>query len=162
MLRPSFICHDPFFDAVDVGPMNFAVQRRECAALLRDCQMTVSFACQPLQLRLGLDLNSPDAIERALGASGFRMSRIDFRSFEHDPFGWVQSTLDRLGFEQSLLVKVLARMSDRRSGFLLTVAAMLLAIPLGAIGLVLALASWRAGAGAVMEVWATRDERPAG
>ena len=90
------------------------------------------------------------------------MSRIDFRSFEHDPFGWVQSTLDRLGFEQSLLVKVLARMSDRRSGFLPTVAAMLLAIPLGAIGLVLALASWRAGAGAVMEVWATRDERPAG
>ena len=105
---------------------------------------------------------SPDAIERALGASGFRMSRIDFRSFEHDPFGWVQSTLDRLGLEQSLLVKVLARMSDRRSGFLTTLAAVLLAIPLGAIGLVLALASWRAGAGAVMEVWATRDERPAG
>jgi hypothetical protein len=103
---------------------------------------------------------SPDAIERALGASGFRVTRIDFRSFEHDPFGWVQSTLDRLGFEQSLLVKVLARMSDRRSGFLLTVVAMLLAIPLGALGLVLAFASWRAGAGAVMEVWATREKRP--
>jgi SAM-dependent methyltransferase len=103
---------------------------------------------------------SPDAIERALGASGFRVTRIDFRSFEHDPFGWVQSTLDRLGFEQSLLVKVLARMSDRRSGFLPTVVAMLLAIPLGALGLVLAIASWRAGAGAVMEVWARREERP--
>jgi SAM-dependent methyltransferase len=105
---------------------------------------------------------SPDAIERALAASGFRMTRIDFRSFEHDPFGWVQSTLDRLGFEQSLLVKVLARMGDRRSGFLTTLAAVLLAIPLGAIGLLLALASWRVGAGAVMEVWATREERPAG
>ena len=105
---------------------------------------------------------SPDAVERALATSGFRVTRIDFRSFEHDPFGWVQSTLDRLGFEQSLLVKVLARMQDRRSDVLTTVVATLLAIPLGALGLVLALASWRAGAGAVMEVWATREDRPAG
>ena len=105
---------------------------------------------------------SPDAIERALGASGFRMTRLDFRSFEHDPFGWVQSTLDRLGFEQSLLVKLLARMQDRRSDVLSTLVASVLAIPLGALGLVLALASWRAGAGAVMEVWATREDRPAG
>ncbi len=105
---------------------------------------------------------SPDAIERALAESGFRMTRIDFRSFEHDPFGWVQSTLDRLGFEQSLLVKMLARMQDRRSDVLTTLVAVLLAIPLGVLGLVLALASWRAGAGAVMEVWATREERPAG
>jgi sugar phosphate isomerase/epimerase len=58
------VCHDPFFDAVDVGPMNDAAQRRACAALLRDCQMTVTFACQPLQLRLGLDLNAADKAER--------------------------------------------------------------------------------------------------
>jgi len=89
---------------------------------------------------------SPDAVERALATSGFRVTRIDFRSFEHDPFGWVQSTLDRLGFEQSLLVKVLARMQDRRSDVLTTLVATLLAIPLGALGLVLALGSWRAGA----------------
>jgi sugar phosphate isomerase/epimerase len=58
------ICHDPFFDAVDVGPMNDPAQRRACAALLRDCQMTVTFACQPLQLRLGLDLNAADRAQR--------------------------------------------------------------------------------------------------
>ncbi len=103
---------------------------------------------------------SPDAIERALGASGFRMTRINFQSFEHDPFGWVQSTLDRLGFEQSLLVKVLARMPDRRSDVLTTLVAALLALPLGVLGLILAVASWRAGAGAVMEVWATREGGP--
>ncbi len=74
----------------------------------------------------------------------------------------MQSTLDRLGFEQSLLVKLLARMQDRRSDVLTTLVAALLAIPLGVIGSVLALASWRAGAGAVMEVWATREERPSG
>ena len=105
---------------------------------------------------------SPDAIERALGAAGFRMTRIDFQSFEQDPFGWVQSTLDRLGFEQSLLVKMLARMPYRRSDVLTTLVAVILAIPLGVLGMLLAVASWRAGAGAVMEVWAVREERAEG
>jgi SAM-dependent methyltransferase len=105
---------------------------------------------------------SPDAIGRALAASGFRTSHLDFRSFEHDPFGWVQSSLDRLGFEQGLLVKVVTRMGDRRSGLLATFAAVVLAIPLGALGLAVALASWRAGAGAVMEVWAVREDRAEG
>src|SRR5439155_8084627 len=58
------LCHDEFFDAVDIGPMVDEAQRRECAALLRDCQMTVTFACQPLQLRHGIDLNAGNKIER--------------------------------------------------------------------------------------------------
>jgi SAM-dependent methyltransferase len=102
---------------------------------------------------------SPDAIERALRGSGFRVARVDFRSFEHDPVGWVQGGLDRLGFEQAFLVKLLARMPDRRSGLLATLAAVVLAVPLGVLGLALAVASWRAGAGAVMEVWAVREDR---
>lgn len=64
----SEICYDDFFEAVDIGPMNDAVVRRECAALLRDCQMTVTFACQPVQLRLGLDLNAADRAERQRAA----------------------------------------------------------------------------------------------
>ncbi|MEK6224865.1 MAG: class I SAM-dependent methyltransferase [Chloroflexota bacterium] len=103
---------------------------------------------------------SPDAIERGLRAHGFRIARVDFRSFEHDPVGWVQGGLDRLGFEQAFLVKLLSRMPERRSGPLATLAAVVLAIPLGVLGLALAVASWRAGAGAVMEVWAVREERP--
>lgn len=58
------ICHDPFFEAVDVGPMNDSRQREECAALLRDSRMTVTFACQSLQLLQGLDLNAADASQR--------------------------------------------------------------------------------------------------
>ena len=100
---------------------------------------------------------TPDSIERALAVSGYRMTRIDFRSYEHDPFGWVQSTLDRLGFEHGLLIKQLTGMK-RRSGALTTLAALVLAVPLGVVGLVAALASWRAGAGAVMEVWAVRED----
>ncbi|GBD36651.1 hypothetical protein HRbin36_01778 [bacterium HR36] len=57
----TVIADDPFFEAVDVGAIEDAQQRAECAALLRDSQLTVAFACQPTQLRLGLDLNSPDA-----------------------------------------------------------------------------------------------------
>src|SRR5262245_40267168 len=60
------ICHDPFFDAVDIGPIHSADERRQCAALLRDCQMNVMFACQPLQLRRGLDLNAADPAQRRL------------------------------------------------------------------------------------------------
>ena len=100
---------------------------------------------------------TPDSIERALAVSGYRMTRIDFRSYEHDPFGWVQSTLDRLGFEHGLLIKQLTGMK-RRSGALTTLATLVLAVPLGAVGLVAALASWRAGAGAEMEVWAVRED----
>jgi sugar phosphate isomerase/epimerase len=64
------ICHDPFFDAVDVGPMNDPAQRRQCASLLRECQMRVAFACQPLQLRQGLDLNAADPAERRRAVDG--------------------------------------------------------------------------------------------
>ncbi|HYR93816.1 MAG TPA: class I SAM-dependent methyltransferase [Methylomirabilota bacterium] len=99
---------------------------------------------------------TPDALERALRASGFRVTRIDFTSLEHDPLGWVQAGLSRLGFEEALILKVLIRM-PRRSGPVATVAALLLAIPLGVVGLILAAASWRLGAGALMEVWATRE-----
>jgi SAM-dependent methyltransferase len=99
---------------------------------------------------------TPDALERALRASGFRMTRIDFRSLEHDPLGWVQAALSRLGFEDALVLKVLFRM-PRRSGPVATAAAILLTAPLGVIGLALAAASWRGGAGALMEVWATRE-----
>ena len=58
------ICYDPFFEAVDVGPMNDDAVRRDCANLLRDCQMTVTFACQPVILRHNLDLNAADGAER--------------------------------------------------------------------------------------------------
>ncbi len=58
------ICHDAFFEAVDIGPIQDAAQRRECGALLRDCRMNVTLACQPVILRQGLDLNAPDAAQR--------------------------------------------------------------------------------------------------
>lgn len=104
---------------------------------------------------------TPDAIERALRATGFGLDHIDFRSAEHDPFGWVQSTLDRVGFEKGLLIKRLTGMRDGHSSAGATALAGLLALPLGVVGVGAALASWQARAGAVMEVWAVRDGMPA-
>jgi hypothetical protein len=100
---------------------------------------------------------SPDTIERALSLTGFRLIRITFRSFEHDPLGWIQSGLDALGFEQGFVLKRLVGMRERRSGPLATLGAYLVALPLGVISVPLALASWPARAGAVMEVWAVRE-----
>ena len=100
---------------------------------------------------------TPRAIERALTDAGFRLERITFASFEHDPLAWVQAALEKLGFEDGIVLKLLFGVSDRQSGPGRTLAALVLAIPLGAIGLVIAMASWRARAGALMEVWATRQ-----
>ncbi len=102
----STICHDGFFDAVDVGPMVDDAQRRECAALLRDCQMQVTFACQPLQLQHRLDLNAADkgerkaALEAVLGrfdqARQLGASRIALMSGRNVPAAERPAALDCL------------------------------------------------------------------
>lgn len=58
------IAEDAFFEAVDVGVIEDERERSECAALLRDSRLSVSFACQPTQLRMQLDLNAADAPQR--------------------------------------------------------------------------------------------------
>ena len=99
---------------------------------------------------------SPRTIGLALGASGFRVAHIGFRSYEHDPLGWVQSWLNMLGFEQDLILKRLTRLPVR-SGAAATAGAFALALPFGAVAAVLSAASWAMGTGAVMEVWAVRE-----
>jgi SAM-dependent methyltransferase len=51
----------------------------------------------------------------------------------------------------------LCHFMPRRSGPVATFAALILAVPLGVIGLALAVTSWPLGAGALMEVWASRE-----
>jgi len=97
------------------------------------------------------------SIRVALEAAGFRVSRISFRSYEHDPLGWVQSWLNMLGFEQDLILKRLTGLPST-TGAAATALAIALALPLGAVAAILAAASWAAGAGAVMEVWAIRED----
>lgn len=99
---------------------------------------------------------SPAAIGLAFEKVGLRVVRTRFRSFGHDPYGWIQSALNRLGFRQNLLTKWLMGMGGGEADRA-TVAAMLaiggvLLVP----SLVLAMCSWAAGSGAIMEVWAEK------
>jgi SAM-dependent methyltransferase len=99
---------------------------------------------------------TPDALERSLSAAGLNLRAIRFASFEHDPFGWVQSAMNAMGLEQDLLLKYITGM-PRNTGGVGTILMLLLAVPLTLLGTLAALASWTARAGAVMEVWATKD-----
>jgi len=99
---------------------------------------------------------SPRSIRDALDRAGFDLAGIDFTSYEHDPLGWTQSALDALGFEQGVVLKRLVGLRERRGPLVATAAAFLLAVPLTIAGAVLAVASWPAGGGAVMQVWARR------
>lgn len=103
---------------------------------------------------------SLDAIDRALASSGLRMVHVNFRSFEHDPLGWVQAFLDRLGFEHGVLLNLVMGTGRRRMGVVSMSVVIALSPFLGVIGLLLALASWRVRTGAVMEIWASRSTEP--
>jgi len=99
---------------------------------------------------------SPQTMRMALAKTGFDLTSIDFRSYEHDPLGWTQSLLDALGFEQGVVLKRLIGLSERRGSAVATVLAFGLAVPLTILGFALAVVSWQARAGAVMQVWAVR------
>ena len=86
--------------------------------------------------------------------------KIGFVSFEHDPYGWVQSGLNWLGFRQNQLTWLLMGMDPQQrltppAVGMLAVGA-LLAVP----AFLLTLWSWWCNAGAVMEVWCMRTEAP--
>jgi hypothetical protein len=73
---------------------------------------------------------------------------------EHDPYGWVQSLLNRVDSRPNRLTRLLMRM-DRPD------AANLLHLALGCLAFVpavaLAVISWAARRGAIMEVTCVRD-----
>lgn len=60
----AHIAHDPFFSAIEVGPMHDAGVRREAASLLATAGLRVGFGCQPVLLSGKHDLNSLDASKR--------------------------------------------------------------------------------------------------
>jgi SAM-dependent methyltransferase len=100
---------------------------------------------------------SPPALQYALEKVGLRVVRTRFVSPEHDPYGWVQSGLNLLGFRQNLLLKLLM-------GYPRGDVSMLELVPMFAVGGLLAVpavavsvCSWMAGSGAIMEMWATKS-----
>lgn len=97
---------------------------------------------------------SPRSITAALAASGLVQVGLSFASPEHDPYGWVQSTLNSLPFRQNELTRILMGMPRPRRSRIADAVMLIVAAPLALFGTFAAAASWLFGAGAVMEVWA--------
>jgi SAM-dependent methyltransferase len=97
---------------------------------------------------------SPESLEQAAQAAGLTTQTVEFTSFEHDPYGWVQSALNRFFKNENRLTKLLMRSVPWRGSDLFT---LLLAGLLTPIAVVLSLVSWMAGKGAILE--ATLIER---
>lgn len=100
---------------------------------------------------------SPASIDHAAHAASLRVSSISFLSLEHDPYGWVQSALNRFFANGNRLTKLLMRAVPWRVGDIFTVC---LAGALTPVALVAAALSWLVGRGAIMEVMLIRRPEP--
>ena len=60
----EMIAHDPFFTAIEVGPIKDKDVRERAAKLLAQSHMKVGFGAQPIVLANKLNPNSPQASER--------------------------------------------------------------------------------------------------
>lgn len=61
-----------------------------------------------------LYLFSPETLERLMAQAGFRMFYLNQFSMEQNPYGWVQSALNRLSFPQGALYSFLKSQSGRK------------------------------------------------
>ena len=98
---------------------------------------------------------SPDALSRALQSVGLTVVRTHVVSPEHDPYGVLQSWLNWLGFRQNLLTKRLMGMGEEVSVAtvgLMTIVAAILFVP----SVIISLAGWAFGSGAILEMWAAK------
>lgn len=96
---------------------------------------------------------TPRSLGALLGRMGFSNLSFQFVSFEHDPYGWLQSLLNMLGFPQGALTESLMKRS--RISFRGTAMVLLSCLLIGP-ACFLAVLSWVAGRGALMEVKATK------
>lgn len=92
---------------------------------------------------------SPHTLASTLKEVGLRVSSISYTSWEHDPYGWIQTILNKLGFDYNRLTKVLMRKESAGFHDLLMFG---IGLSLGPISVVLALISWICSRGALMTV----------
>lgn len=102
---------------------------------------------------------NPASLSQALETVGLKVQTIAFSSFEHDPYGWVQSILNAMGFESNRLTRMLMGLdpqkTSRCSGVGMLLFSGLLLLPCLAASVV----SWMARAGALMEISAVKPVR---
>lgn len=94
---------------------------------------------------------------RLLEAVDLKIEAVRYRSWEHDPYGWIQSALNALGFPKNRLTRWLTGRDRRTVGTLSGLAMLLLTVGLILPSLSLVLASWVARSGATIEIWAVKN-----
>lgn len=99
---------------------------------------------------------SAQSLDALVKTAGLEIERISFTSLEHDPYGWVQSLLNKMDNKPNRLTRLLMRMDSMDWNNLLHAA---LAIPFGLIGLLLAVLSWIFKGGATIEVIVRKPAR---
>jgi len=97
---------------------------------------------------------TPAALSRLLREAGLTPTAVRYASWEHDPYGWVQSIQNRLGLAHNALTRTLMGLTPAPRGRLLSLALAALLTPPACV---LAVLSWMAGAGAIMEITAVRE-----
>jgi SAM-dependent methyltransferase len=97
---------------------------------------------------------SPATLKCLLQRAGLVMKSISFVSWEHDPYGWLQSMFNRVGFPYNRLTKLLMRVEPFELGDLLFIP---LVLGLGPISILLAGVSWIMSKGAIMTVIAEKS-----
>ena len=98
---------------------------------------------------------TPRTLAATLERSGLALAGLRFASPEHDPYGWVESTLNRLTGRANTLTRFLMGLDPFGPAVILSfVLGAALALP----ATLLAGASWLAGSGALMEAIAIRSK----
>lgn len=98
---------------------------------------------------------TPDALRQAMGRVGLTVVDVNHTSFEHDPFGWVQTILNRLDTRQNRLTRLLMRMDKPDPVNLLH---LLLGCIIGLISIPISILSWVFVKGALMQVSAQKPK----
>jgi SAM-dependent methyltransferase len=91
---------------------------------------------------------TPETLAGALKRAGLKVAEVSFVSFEHDPYGWVESTINLLTGRRNTLTRFLMGLDAFGPVVLLS---LLLGTVLAPPALILALASWLAKRGGLME-----------
>lgn len=103
---------------------------------------------------------TPASLSHALEAVGFTVTSIGYRSPEHDPYGWIQSTLNWIGFRQNQLTRMLMGMDPWGASWPATLGQLVTSGFLLLPSVAVAGLSWLARAGALMEILAVKPEAP--
>jgi SAM-dependent methyltransferase len=98
--------------------------------------------------------HSPESMQALAKAAGLAIQNISFYSPEHDPYGWIQSILNKHFANANRLTKILMRMTPVQTQ---DIVPLLLIAPLSVIAIALSLISWGLRQGAVMEIVLRED-----